>query len=131
MPKLMIACFALLLGATPVRAGFVANYTGWNGLSQDYQSGYVAGLIDWFTLVAQGQPQMIAVSKGLSACGNELEFRAHVLADAITDFYKRHTDRWVKPPVSIFWDVVVRGVCLSHVNRERATLGLNALEKAE
>jgi hypothetical protein len=131
MKALMIGLVALLIGATSAHTAFVSQYTAWQEKSERFREGYVSGMVDWLTGIAHNEPVFRSASQGLIVCGNQLQFRSDILADAITDFYKRHTDRWVDPPAVIFWEVVVRGVCLSHVNKERAALGLDAMEKAE
>jgi hypothetical protein len=131
MSKPIMVCLALLLATTPARAAFYANYTDWQRVSASSRMGFVAGIVDWLTAVGQTDPDMNAAGRGIHACAAELRLGNNDVAEAITDFYKRHTDRWVDAPAFIFWDVVVRGICLSHVNKERAARGLNALEKAE
>ena len=103
------------------------NYSDWKNIAQSARYWYVLGLFDMTLIAASGDKNTEAVRDGMLRCGPELKYFTAV--NAISKYYESNTANWNNPPYMAFWETVVGGVCLAHVNAARVELGLKEWPK--
>lgn len=103
------------------------NYSDWKNIAQSARYWYVLGLFDMTLIAVSGDKNTEAVRDGMLKCGPELKYFTAV--NAISKYYESNTAHWSDPPYMAFWQTVVRGECLTHVNAARVKLGLNEWPK--
>jgi hypothetical protein len=103
------------------------NYSDWKNIDQNARYWYVLGLFDMTLIAVSGEKNAEAVRDGMLKCAPEIKY--DTLVDAISEYYENNTANWNNPPYMAFWEAVVRGECLAHVNAARVELGLKEWPK--
>lgn len=121
--RLVYRCFAKY----KLRREYTKNYSDWKSIAQSAKYWYVLGLFDMTLIAISGDKNTEAVRDGMLKCGPELNYFTAV--NAISKYYESNTAHWSDPPYLAFWQTVVRGECLTHVNAARVEAGLMAWTK--
>ena len=123
---MLAATLTMLIWPQVVSAGYMNSYSDWKKLGSSMQSIYAMGLYDAETGgVIRGLDWTIATAQGLSDCSVELSLNGILLAEAINNFYAADLQRWSFPVSFAFHSAIIKGVCLRHINTERAKYGLH------
>lgn len=113
----------LVLASTAIGSPRENNYAGWKKMKQNEQAWYVTGLYDMIIFGVTGETTE-TVRDGIVECGDDIGLNSDMLAYTITKYYQLHSDKKDLPTSIVFWNTIVRGVCLDYVNVARKKRGL-------
>jgi hypothetical protein len=134
MKKLVRAVFALMLvlsAQTPARAGFIDNYRAWQQLGPDGQAAYAMAIFDVMIVFVAGDDNITARALGLRQCGEALQLKASMMAQAITKYYRDYPQNQLASPFVAFNGYLERGACSPFINAVRAQMGLKPIKKLD
>jgi hypothetical protein len=124
-----VTALFVLTATSSANAGFIDNYRAWQKIGPEGQAAYAMGIFDVMIVFIASDRYATARALGLRQCGEALQLKAAMMAQAITKYYEDYPESQKAAPFVAFNAYLERGACSPFINAARAEMGLQPMKK--